>query len=128
MSYACSMLRRNMVAVTSDTKENATWPTSRAFTNVILLRLLPAVRASSFSVSDTLVRDTRRAGMMPNTRPVNNERIRAKTKTGGSILGAMKFVDTSDGRNDHKSCDPSYPINSPTRPPMVPRKILSVRS
>src|ERR1043166_1452869 len=122
------MLRRNRAAVSNEKNENATWPASRAFAKVILVRLLPVVRASSFKASATLVRDARKAGIVPNTKPVNNEMIRAKTNTAASIFGVTRLAETSGGRNDHKSCDPAYPIHSPTKPLRRPRETLSVRS
>src|SRR5579872_5222803 len=107
------MLRRNRVAVSSETKEKATWPTSRAFATEILRRLRPDVRASSFSVSATLRRDDRSAGMVPNRKLVNNDSTSAKTKTVASIFGVMKLVATSAGRKDHNRREPSYPTRSP---------------
>src|SRR6185312_7112527 len=108
------MLRKNNAATISDRHENATWPTSRLLATVILLRLLPAVRASSFSASATLARDARRAGIIPNRKPVRRETPAVKTNTIESSFGVIRFDKTSGGRNDHKSCRAAYPIAIPT--------------
>ena len=93
ISYARPMLRKNSAAVTSSRNENATCPTSSALADVTLLRLLPVVRASSFSASATLARDALNAGMVPNRKPVASETISAKTNTVASSFGVTKFAD-----------------------------------
>src|SRR5207237_8325674 len=85
-SYARWMHRKNKAAVTSKRNENATCPTSSAFDNVTLLRLLPVVRAS-FSASATLARDALKAGIVPNMKPVAREIIVANTNTEASSFG-----------------------------------------
>ena len=99
------MLRKNSAAVTSKRNENATWPTSRAFASVTLFRLLPVVRASSFSVSATLAREALKAGMVPNRKPVASETTSAKAKTVASSLGVTKLAD--EGRAPNKRWRPA---------------------
>ena len=120
------MLRRNNAAVTSSRNENATCPTSRAFASVTLLRLLPVVRASSFSASDTFARDALNAGMVPNRKPVAKEMPSAKRNTVASNFGAAKFA--AAGKVPNSSRNPAYPMKIPTAPLSNPSSTLSVSS
>ena len=126
ISYALWMLRRNKAAVTSKTNENATWLTTSAFASVTLLRLRPAVRAPSFSASARVAPEDRKAGMIPNRKPVAREMTNAKANTVASSFGATKFADP--GNIPNKSFNPAWLMNNPNMPLRNPRNTLSVRS